>query len=85
MNATEIETTFKSARSITLPMEVGMTVIELAMKANCFKNIEDAATKIQAGGFRINHTLITNPQEVLIHGQHILLNNISVIKVGKGN
>jgi tyrosyl-tRNA synthetase len=59
-----------------------MTAIECAMKANCFPNIEDAAKKIKSGAFRINHTLVTNPQEGLIYGQHILLNNISVLKIG---
>ena len=61
----------------------GVTAIEVAMKANCFTNLSDADTKIRSGGFRINHTLITNPQEALIYGQHILNNNTSVILVGK--
>lgn len=64
-------------------MSKGLTVAECAMKAKCFKTLEVAMHIINSGGFRINHTLITNPHEVLIYGQHILTNNISVVRVGK--
>lgn len=58
-------------------------MLECALKANCFRTVEDAAHIIQAGGFKINGTLATDPQEALIYGQHILMNNITVIRVGK--
>jgi tyrosyl-tRNA synthetase len=60
-----------------------MSVSECALKVKCFKNIEECLQIIRAGGFRMNHTLVTNPEEVMIYGQHILNNNITVIRVGK--
>ena len=83
MSKEEIEATFKMASVTTLTLEPGMSVSECALKANCFKTPQDCMRIIQAGGFRMNHTLITNPQEVMIYGQHILNNNITVIRVGK--
>lgn len=83
MSKEEIESTFKTASVSTLTLEPGMSVSECALKSNCFKNTQDCVRIIQAGGFRMNHTLITNPLEVMIYGQHILNNNITVIRVGK--
>lgn len=60
-----------------------MTVLECALAAKCFRSPEDAAHIIKAGGFKINGTLCTNPQEALVYGQHILINNITIIRVGK--
>lgn len=60
-----------------------MTVTECALKTKCFNSVEDAVRKIRAGGFRMNHTQITNPEEVMIYGQHIMNNDMSVIRVGK--
>jgi tyrosyl-tRNA synthetase len=59
-----------------------MSVSECALKAKCFRSLDDAIRIIKAGGFRINHTIVNNPEEVMIYGQHILNNNISVIRVG---
>ena len=83
MSKEEIESTFKSATVSTLNMKPGLTVAECALEAKCFKTLDLAIHIIQSGGFRMNHTLITNPQEALIYGQHVLTNNISVIRVGK--
>jgi tyrosyl-tRNA synthetase len=60
-----------------------MTVIELAMKLNHFKNLEEANRIIKGGGFKINSVTTTDPAEALIFGQHILTNNITVVRVGK--
>lgn len=59
-----------------------MTITDCVLKANCFRNVEDAIHIIKSGGVRVNFDLITNPQEVLIYGQHILPNNITIIRVG---
>lgn len=59
-----------------------MTITDCVLKANCFRNIEDAIHVIKAGGVRFNSAICTNPQEVLIHGQHILPNNITIVRVG---
>ena len=59
-----------------------MTVMECALKAKCFRSPEDAIHIIKGGGFRINHALVSNPEEALIFGQHILMNNTTIIRVG---
>ena len=40
---------------------------------------------IHAGGFYINQERILNPEEVIVHGVHILDNNITLVRVGKKN
>jgi hypothetical protein len=60
-----------------------MTVIELAMKLKHFNKIEDAEHIMKHGGFKINSTNIANPAEALVFGQHILMNNISVVRSGE--
>ena len=82
MSKEEIEITFKAASVVTLTMEPGLTVSECALKVKCFNKIEDCLQLFSAGGFRMNHTLITNPEEVMIYGQHIMNNDMTVIRVG---
>ena len=82
MSESEVEKTFKGASVSTMTLEPGLTVVECAVKAKCFRTLDDAVHKIKAGGFRMNHTLVTNPNEALIYGQHILHNNTTVIRVG---
>ena len=53
------------------------------MKAKCFRTLEESMQATKAGGVRFNSVKSTNPQEVLIHGQHILPNNISIIRTGE--
>lgn len=60
-----------------------MTITDCLMKAKCFRNLEESLQAIKAGGVRFNSVKSTNPQEVLIHGQHILPNNISIIRTGE--
>jgi len=50
LNEKEIESTFESGLKKTLTMDPGMSVLELAIKINCFKSPEDAVHKIKAGG-----------------------------------
>ena len=55
------------------------------MKIGCFKKERDALRIIIAGGFYINQTRVVNPEEVLVHGVHILDNNLALVRVGKKN
>lgn len=41
--------------------------------------------KITDGGVSINGNRVTNPETVLILGQHILKNGVSLLRVGKKN
>lgn len=40
---------------------------------------------ITEGGVSINHMPVTNPEGVLVLGQHILRNGLSLLRVGKKN
>lgn len=40
---------------------------------------------ITEGGVSINHRQVTNPECVLVVGQHILKNGLSLLKIGKRN
>lgn len=40
---------------------------------------------ITEGGVSINHQPVTRPESVLVLGQHILRNGLSLLKVGKRN
>lgn len=83
MNANELVQILEGANLIELLSEPGINVYELAMKANCFKSDYDARRIIEAGGFYINYQKITNMEEVVVPGIHILNNNISLLRVGK--
>ena len=78
----------------TLPMltvqcrrlfKAGITILDLATMIGCFKHERDAMRIIGAGGFYINTIRITNIEEVVIHGKHIMANNMTVVRVGKKN
>lgn len=83
MNANELVQTLEGATVVELLAEPGINVYELAMKANCFKTTHDARRIIEAGGFYINYQKITNTEEAIVPGIHILSNNISLLRVGK--
>ncbi|XP_014672546.1 PREDICTED: tyrosine--tRNA ligase, mitochondrial-like [Priapulus caudatus] len=70
---------------VTLSLDPGVTVLDLAMKARCFSREVDAKRIIGAGGFYINYQRVTSPEYVLIQGQHILPNNTTLVRVGKKN
>jgi hypothetical protein len=57
MNEAEIESTFATGLKTTLTMDPGMSILELALKINCFKSTEDAIHKIKAGGNLTNFLL----------------------------
>lgn len=72
--------------SITqLPLEPGMSMLEMTMKAGCFLSEDDAVRIITGGGVYINLQRISSPKSVLVEGQHILPNGTTVIRVGKKN
>jgi len=83
MNASEIADVFENAIIVDILSEPGITIYDLAKKAKCFKTDHDAQRIITAGGFYINHQRITNLNEIVVPGIHILSNNISLLRVGK--
>jgi tyrosyl-tRNA synthetase len=73
----------KSALSTIVFLDPGeTTVLDLALKANCFPNERDAIRIISAGGFYINYKQVTSPSQE-IKDEHILANNTSLLRVGK--
>ncbi|XP_034939654.1 tyrosine--tRNA ligase, mitochondrial [Chelonus insularis] len=83
LSAEEVISVFDGANVVEIPPEPGMTAYGLAMKINCFKSDHDALRIIPAGGFYINHNRITNTEEVITPGIHILANNLTLVRVGK--
>lgn len=83
MNADELVQLLEGATIVEVLAEPGINVYELAMKAKCFKTSHDARRIIESGGFYINYQRITNTEEVIVPGVHILSNNISLLRVGK--
>ena len=43
----------------------------------------DANRIIKAGGVRINNQVVTAPDYVIVRGQHILPNGISLLRIGE--
>ncbi|KAL6264774.1 hypothetical protein P5V15_004872 [Pogonomyrmex californicus] len=83
LNASELTHVFEGATIVDIIAEPGLTIYELAKKVKCFKTDHDAERIITAGGFYVNHQRITNLNEVIVPGIHILSNNLSLLRVGK--
>ncbi|ESO10563.1 hypothetical protein HELRODRAFT_190092 [Helobdella robusta] len=81
----ETRTIFSGAVMNKIYFEPGTKIIDLVMKSKCFDNINDATRIIKAGGVQVNSVKVVEPEYVLIPGQHILPNNLTIIKIGKKN
>uniref|UniRef100_A0A8C5IFQ6 Tyrosine--tRNA ligase n=1 Tax=Junco hyemalis TaxID=40217 RepID=A0A8C5IFQ6_JUNHY len=85
MSDQELQELFRQATSAELLLEAGMTVLDLCRKANAIPDGPSGYRKITDGGVSINGNRVTNPETVLILGQHILKNGVSLLRVGKKN
>lgn len=83
LSADEIANIFEGARVVDVLGEQGLTVYELATQIKCFKSDQDARRIITAGGFYINYVKVTNLNEIIVPGIHILSNNVTLLRVGK--
>ncbi|XP_057323325.1 tyrosine--tRNA ligase, mitochondrial isoform X1 [Microplitis mediator] len=83
LDSDEVINAFVGAKVSELYPKPGLTSYELAMMINCFKTDRDALRIIPAGGFYINHSKVTNVNEVITPGIHILPNNLTIVRVGK--
>lgn len=81
----ELKQLLKQAPVKEMFLDPGMTILEVCMKAGCFSRLVDAERIIRAGGVRLNHQKVNQPDFVLRPGEHVLPNNISLIRVGKKN
>ncbi|XP_007428448.1 tyrosine--tRNA ligase, mitochondrial [Python bivittatus] len=85
MSDEELQELFREAPYIELLLEPGTTVLDLCRKANAIADGPKGYRDITTGGVSINHIKETNPEAVLILGQHILSNGLSLLRIGKRN
>jgi len=85
LNLEQARSVFTGAPFLLMLFSPGLTVLDLALKVGCFRTEKDALRIISAGGFSINMVRLTNTEEVLTHGKHIMENGLTVIRVGKKN
>ncbi|XP_058047575.1 tyrosine--tRNA ligase, mitochondrial [Ahaetulla prasina] len=85
MSDEELQELFREAPYIEMLLEPGTTVLDLCRKANAIADGPKGYRDITVGAVSINHITETNPEAVLILGQHILSNGLSLLKIGKKN
>ncbi|XP_037700999.1 tyrosine--tRNA ligase, mitochondrial isoform X1 [Choloepus didactylus] len=85
MSDQELKELFKEASFSELVLDPGTSVLDTCRKANAIPDGPRGYRMITEGGVSINHRQVTNPESVLIVGQHILKNGLSLLKIGKRN
>ncbi|NXG27519.1 SYYM protein, partial [Dromaius novaehollandiae] len=85
MSDQELQELFRQASFAELMLEPGMNVLDLCRKANAIPSGPSGYQKITDGGVSINGIRETNPETVLVVGQHILKNGVSLLRIGKKN
>ena len=73
---------FACSNIVDMVADEPITVLELSLKAGCFRTERDAFRIITAGGFHINYNRVTEP-DLQISRKHILPNNVTLIRTGK--
>ncbi|XP_004446653.1 tyrosine--tRNA ligase, mitochondrial [Dasypus novemcinctus] len=85
MSDQELKELFKEASFSELVLDPGTRVLDICRKANAIPDGPRGYRMITEGGVSINHRQVTNPESVLVVGQHILKNGLSLLKIGKRN
>ncbi|XP_026985069.1 tyrosine--tRNA ligase, mitochondrial isoform X2 [Sagmatias obliquidens] len=85
MSDQELKELFKEASFSELVLDPGTSVLDTCRKANAIPSGPRGYRMITEGGVSINHRQVTNPESVLVVGQHILKNGLSLLKIGKRN
>ncbi|XP_024431652.2 tyrosine--tRNA ligase, mitochondrial [Desmodus rotundus] len=85
MSDQELKELFKEASFSELVLDPGTSVLDTCRKANAIPDGSRGYRMITEGGVSINHRQVTNPESVLVVGQHILKNGLSLLKIGKRN
>ncbi|EHB12241.1 Tyrosyl-tRNA synthetase, mitochondrial [Heterocephalus glaber] len=85
MSDQELKELFKEASFSELVLDPGTSVLDTCRKANAIPDGPRGYRMITEGGVSINHRQVTNPETVLVVGQHILKNGLSLLKIGKRN
>ncbi|OWF44251.1 tyrosine--tRNA ligase, mitochondrial-like [Mizuhopecten yessoensis] len=79
----ELQQLFKNVVTVPMLLDPGLTVREMCMKAQIFDREVDADRTINEGGLYINHCRTYTPDLVLLPRQHILTNDITLVRLGK--
>ncbi|XP_018425872.1 PREDICTED: tyrosine--tRNA ligase, mitochondrial [Nanorana parkeri] len=85
MSDQELQELFQEAPFTELLHEPGTRVLDACLNASAIPEGARGFEIISNGGVSFNHRKVTNPDEVLVLGTHILRNGLSLIKVGKKN
>lgn len=85
MSSDDLKSVMGQAAYTRLLFTPGMSILDLAMKVGCFHNEADAQRIIAAGGFWVNQLKRANTEQIVMIGDHILPNNLSLVRVGKKN
>jgi tyrosyl-tRNA synthetase len=85
LSENELTCLFKNATTCQLFLDPGTTLFDLVMKAKCFRHESDADRVIAAGGVYVNGSRMVEARRVLTPGEHILPNNITLLRIGKKN
>ncbi|XP_073939214.1 tyrosine--tRNA ligase, mitochondrial isoform X3 [Castor canadensis] len=81
MSDQELKELFKEAAFSELVLDPGTSVLDTCRKANAIPDGPRGYRMITEGGVSINHRPVTNPESVLVVGQHILKNGLSLLKI----
>ncbi|KAI4874311.1 hypothetical protein NFI96_013941 [Prochilodus magdalenae] len=85
MDDAELKELFREAPFQEFFLEPGTTVLDACRKAKAIPEGPRGYGMITDGGVWFNHQRAPNPEQVLVPGQHILSNGLSLIRVGKKN
>ncbi|XP_048223150.1 tyrosine--tRNA ligase, mitochondrial isoform X2 [Perognathus longimembris pacificus] len=85
MSDEELKELFKEASFSELVLDPGTSVLDTCRKAKAIPDGPRGYRMITEGGVSINHRPVTNPECILVVGQHILKNGLSLLKIGKRN
>ncbi|XP_053497675.1 tyrosine--tRNA ligase, mitochondrial [Ictalurus furcatus] len=85
MDDAELKELFREAPFQEFFLEPGTTVLDACRRCQAIPEGPRGYQMITDGGVWINHHRASNPEQVLVPGQHILSNGLSLIRVGKKN
>ncbi|XP_068129181.1 tyrosine--tRNA ligase, mitochondrial [Hyperolius riggenbachi] len=85
MSDQELQELFQDAPFSEMLHEPGTRVLDTCLRVSAIPEGAQGFDVITKGGVSFNHRKVTNPDEVLVLGQHILRNGLSLIRVGKRN
>ncbi|XP_061109067.1 tyrosine--tRNA ligase, mitochondrial [Conger conger] len=85
MSDSELQELFREAPFCELLLEPGTSVLETCRRVGAIPPGARGYRMVTDGGVWINHSREENPEQVLIPGQHILANGLTLLRVGKKN